>query len=68
LYILYKNRPQNFVGEGSSTFSCKKYLLTVILDFEKIYAHKRLKKAICGHNIFLVTLSWLGRKDLKAKN
>ena len=49
---------ENFVGEGSSPLSCRKYLWTVNPVFRKIYAHKWLCIAVCGHNIFLVTISW----------
>ena len=46
------------MGEGSSPFSCRKYLWTVNPVFFKIYAHKWLCTTVCGHNIFLVTISW----------
>ena len=54
---------ENFVGEGSSPLSCRKYLWTVNPVFRKIYAHKWLCIAVCGHNIFLVTISWRRRRD-----
>ena len=69
LFVKMSNfNQENFVGEGSSPFSCRKYLWTVNPVFRKIYAHKWLCIAVCGHNIFLVTISWLGRKDLNPRN
>ena len=55
---LHKNVLENFVGEGSSPFSCRKYLRSVNSVFQKIYAHNWLYTAVCGHNIFFVSVSW----------
>ena len=44
-------------GEGSSPLSCRKYLWTANPVFSKIYAHKWLCAAVCGHNIFFVSVS-----------
>ena len=57
-----------YQGEGSSPFSCRKYLRMVFSVFHKIYAHKWLYTAVCGHKIFFVSVSWLGRKDLNPRN
>lgn len=51
-------------GEGSSSVSCQKYSRTVNPVFHKIYARKWLCTAVCGHNIFLVTISWCRWPDL----
>ena len=48
---------------GLTPFSCRKYLRKAISVFRKIYAHKWLYTAFCGHNIFLVTISWSGLRD-----
>ena len=58
---------ENFVGEGSSPLSCRKYLWIANPVFRKIYAHKWLCTAVCGHNIFLVTISWSRRRDLNTR-
>ena len=60
---LYKFKPKNFTREGSSPFSCRKYLWSRSPDFRKIYAHKWLCRAFCGHNIFFVVFSWRKRWD-----
>ena len=55
---------RKFCREGSSPFSCRKYLRMVFSVFHKIYAHKWLYTAVCGHNIFFVSISWLPLLDL----
>ena len=50
-------------GEGSSPLSCRKYLWTANPVFSKIYAHKWLCAAVCGHNIFFVSVSWCARQE-----
>ena len=42
---------------------CRKYLRMRTLVFHKIYAHKWLCTAVCGHNIFLVTISWCAQQE-----
>ncbi len=37
---------------------------TVNPVFDKIYAHKWLCTAVCGHNIFSVNQYWCGEWDL----
>ncbi len=60
---LHKKWLENFVRGSSNPLSCRKYLRKRNLVFYKIYAHKWLCVAFCGHNIFLVTLSWWERVD-----
>ena len=43
---------------------CRKYLRNSNPVFHKIYAHKWLCTAVCGHNIFLVTFTWRRHPDL----
>ena len=58
---------KNFVGEGSSPLLCRKYLWIVNPVFRKIYAHKWLCTAVCGHNIFFVNVCWSRRRDLNPR-
>ena len=53
-----KNFTLKFYG-GSSPLLCRKYLRSCFPDFQKIYAHKWLCTAVCGHNIFFVNVRWL---------
>ncbi len=57
------NRPKNFLGGSSTPLLCRKYLRMRNLVFCKIYAHKWLNQAVCGHNIFFVAIRWRRRRD-----
>ena len=56
-------QPRKFCRGGFKSILCRKYLRTVFSVFHKIYAHKWLYTAVCGHKIFLVTFSWRRRWD-----
>ena len=64
LFNMHKTDLKNFTREGSSPLLCRKYLRKRTSFFYKIYAHKWLCTAVCGHNIFLVTICWWSRGEL----
>ena len=66
--ILYFGGCTKYFFRGrSNPFLCRKYLRKCNPFFRKIYAHKWLCAAFCGHNIFLVTSLWSRRRDLNTR-
>ena len=59
---------QYFFRGSSNPLLCRKYLRNRNLVFHKIYAHKWLCTAVCGHNIFLVTIRWRRWRDSNSRN
>ena len=66
--ILYFGGCTKYFFRGSSNpFLYRKYLRKGNPVFHKIYAHKWLCTAVCGHNIFFVNQCWSRRRDLNTR-